>query len=560
MKFKVIKALSETGLNKKELENLVETPKDKSLGDYSFPCFSLAKKFKKNPSEIAENLVGKIKSENDFEKVEAVGGYVNFFVDGKELFRKVVSDVLKEGKKYGSSSKKNLREKIMVEFSQPNTHKAFHVGHLRGTSLGESLARILEFSGNKVVRANYSGDTGMHVAKWIWYYKKYYKKELSGDEGEIAKIYVDAVKKIGDNKKYIAEVEEINRKLHNKKDKELERLWRETRKISLDAFERIYSELNTHFDEYFFESEVEDEGKKIAEELVKKKIAEVSDGAVIMDLKKYGLNVWVLLRSDGTVLYSAKDLALAERKFKRFKIDRSIYVVGAAQRLHFYQLFKTLELMGFKEAKKCEYVPVTEVRFPWGKMSSRTGENTLYSEFKEKIVGLAVKEVEKRFKLESTEVYDRALAIAIASMKYVMLKQDTNKNLIFDPKEALKFEGDTGPYLLYSYARAQSILRKAKYRRTNSKLESLKVKDSEKTLTSEILRFPEIVSHASINLAPNLIANYAYELSKRFNEFYHDVQVIGSNEEKNMLKLVDAFSQTLENSLDLLGIPVIEVM
>jgi arginyl-tRNA synthetase len=211
-------------------------------------------------------------------------------------------------------------------------------------------------------------------------------------------------------------------------------------------------------------------------------------------------------------------------------------------------------------ADKCKHISYGMVRFPWGKMSSRSGDNVLYSDFKNELVNYSMKEVEKRFKdLESTEVYDRALAISIASLKYSMLKQDTNKNLVFDPKKSLSFEGDTGPYLLYSYARALSILKKAEYHQRR-KFEIEKISDSEKKLIVELGNFPEIVKSASKTLSPNLIANYSFQLAKTFSEFYHNCQVIGSEEEKFRLKLVDCFSQTIKNSLHLLGIPVIPEM
>ena len=558
MKKEVVNLLKFVGLGNAELERLIEIPRESEMGDYAFPCFVLAKKFKKNPTEIAKEIAGKIKS-GKFEKVEAVGEYVNFFVDRIKLVKKVINEIEKEGDNYGSG--KYGKEKIMIEFSQANTHKAFHMGHIRGTCLGESLSRILEFSGKKVMRVNYQGDTGMHVAKWLWDYQKFHPdEELKKDESWIAGIYVEAVKKLASDKTLEEEVRELNRLLESRKDKKLNSLWKKTRSISLKSLEKIYHELNTHFDEYFFESNFEKRGKKIVKELVKKKIAEVSEGATIIDLKKYNLGVWVLLRGDGTVLYSAKDLALAEKKFDEFKIDKSIYVVGAAQKLHFYQLFKTLELMKFKNAKKCEYVPVSEVRFPWGKMSSRSGDNVLYFNFKKQIVDLALKEVEKRYhELESVEVYDRAFAIAIASMKYFMLKQDVNKNLIFNPKESISFEGNTGPYLLYSYARARSILRNGNYKKLK-RIKVEKVEEEEKKLANKLGEFREVVKKSGEELAPNLVANYAYELSKTFGEFYHAVKVVGSKNEDFKLKLVDSFSQVIRNALELLGIPVIEEM
>jgi arginyl-tRNA synthetase len=540
-------------LLKKDL--VIETPSNPELGDYAVPCFTLAKELKKNPFEIAKDIASKLKIKG-IAKIQATGPYVNFFVDQAQLVADTIETIQKEKDKYGK--KAYGKERVMIEFSQANTHKAFHVGHIRGTSLGESLARIMEFCGNTTVRANYQGDTGMHVAKWLWCYLTYHKKEkLQKDEAWIASIYVDAVKRLAEKPELQNDVDEINRKLESR-DKAINALWETTRKLSLDSLETIYKELNTSFDEYFFESQLEKRGKEIAKELVKQNIAEVSKGATIINLEKYDLGVWVLLRADGTVLYSTKDLALAEKKFKEHKIDKAVYVVGSAQRLHIQQLFKTLELMKFKQAKNCHYVPVTEVRLPTGKMSSRTGENILYSEFKQELVDQAKDEIQKRYKLDTKELERRALAVAIASIKYAMLKQDTNKLLTFIKEEAMRFEGDTGPYLLYSYARARSILEKANYAKKKYAIKD--ITNEEKNLASKLSKFPEIVHQSYRELSPNILANYANELSQLFNEFYHACPVIGSEQEQVRLVLVDSFSQVLKNTLHLLGIPVIEKM
>ena len=558
MKNEIIAILrKEISLSEKELESLLEIPPSPALGDFAFPCFVLSKKLKKNPNEIAQSLAEKIPKKG-FEKVEAKGPYLNFFVDKNTLAEKTLSEILKKKEKYGSLDT-GKGKTVMIEFSQPNTHKAFHIGHVRGTSLGESLSRILEYSGTKVIRANYMGDTGMHIAKWIWCYEKYHSNEkLKDDESWIADIYVDSIKKLKEHPEFQEEANEINRKLEDKSDKKLKKLWEKTRKLSLDAFERIYKEFDTKFDKYFFESEVEIEGKKISKELVRKKIAKISEGATIVDLKKYNLGVWVLLRSDETALYSAKDLALAKRKFEEFKLDKSIYIVGNAQRLHFYQLFKTLELMKFGNQDKFRYIPVMEVRFPWGKMSSRTGDNILYSNFKGELMKEVKKQLEKKEKLSEQNLEKRALAITISALKYSMLKQDVSKNFIFNKDEAMKFEGNTGPYLLYTYARAKSILRKAKSKKF--KLEIPKLDETEKKLISQLSSFPEIVNKVQESFAPNLIANYAYVLSQSFNEFYHSHQVIGSENENFLLALVETSSQVLKNALNLLGIEVLEKM
>ncbi len=558
MKEKIIALLKKTGISASI--DLIEVPKDPSMGDFALPCFILAKQFKKNPVEIAKDIASKIKLGDDFEKIEALGAYVNFFVNRKKTALNVLQRIGKEKSKYGSNNL-GKGKKFMIEFSQPNTHKAFHVGHIRGTSLGESLARIKEFCGNKVIRANYSGDTGMHIAKWIWCYTKYHSKEkLKDDESWIAGIYVDAVKRLDDNEDLQEEVDEINRKLDSRSDKKLIDLWQKTRKLSINSWKPIYNDLGANFDVNFFESEFEENGKKIAKTLVEKGIAEISDGAIIMDLKKDNLGVWVLLRKDGTVLYSAKDLALAEIKLQKYKIDESLIITNFEQNLHFQQLRKTLELMKFKHWEKYEHLGYESVRLPEGKMSSRTGTNILYADFRNELVDEASKEIKSRAKVSGKELEKRAIAIAVAAMKYSMIKQDSNKVITFNPKEAIHFEGDTGPYLLYSYARARSILRKVKAKTKVKKIEITDISDVEKRLVSALGKFPEVIVHAYEQLAPNLIANYAFGLAQTFNEFYHASQVIGSEAETFRLKLVESFTQVLKNALHLLGIPVIEEM
>ncbi|MAH47994.1 hypothetical protein CMI37_19385 [Candidatus Pacearchaeota archaeon] len=595
--------LKEVGLSRGEVEELVEVPPQDDLGDYAFPCFALAKKEKKNVMLIAEELAEKIRRDGlpkEISNVDFKGGYVNFFIDKKILAARVLAGVGVVG-----GAGRRAGGKVMIEFSQANTHKAFHIGHIRGTSIGESLARIFEAVGNKVVRANYQGDTGMHVAKWIWCYNKYHKNEkLKKDESWVAGIYVDAVKRLAKNEKLQQEVNEVNKKLDARQDKELNELWKKTRKLSLDSLEIIYKDLNTKFDKYYFESDMEKGGKQIVKELVKKKVAKVSDGAVIMDLSRFalknpdsqftlalgrnvskskspthlplanpnklvksksldyvkgnkGLGVWVLLRSDGTVLYSAKDLALAEKKFKDFKLDRSLYVVANEQDLHMKQLVKTLKLDGVKNAGKIGHVSYGMVRLPTGKMSSRTGDNILYSDFKKEIVSYAESEIAKRFKLSKKELEKRGLAVAVAAIKYSMLKQSSNKNIIFDKTQALKFEGDTGPYLLYSYARASSIVRKVKGGKV---MKIVDLKDEEIRLLKKLDGFGSVVESAYDNLAPSLIANYCYELAKDFNEFYHCCPVLGSEEEGFRLQLVEAFRVVMKKGLGLLGVGVLGEM
>ncbi len=555
------KALNEKGINlkEKEIEKFLEIPPSLDMGDYAFPCFFLAEKLKQEPKQIALAIREKIGTPSlDFDDIQTSGPYINFFLNRKDFARQLISDIAKQKNNFGKLKKTS--EKVMVEFSQPNTHKAFHVGHIRGTSLGESLSRILGFCGVKVIRANYSGDTGMHVAKWIWCYKKYHSKtKLKKDESWIASIYVDAVKRLSQNEKLQKQADIINKKIEDKSDKEINKLWQKSRKFSIDSWGKIYNELNTKFNIYYFESEVEKKGKEIAKELVKKGIAKISEGATIINLKKYDLGVWVLLRSDGTVLYSAKDIALAEKKYKKYDLDSSFYVVANEQDFHMKQLFKTLELMKFREAKNMKHISYGMVKLPEGKMSSRTGNNILYSDFIKEVSDFAKKRIKERIlKISKSELEKRALIVSIAAIKYAMLKQNAMKTITFKKEDALNFEGDTGPYLLYSYARASSILKKSKSKLKTFKIINLAQKEFE--LVNKISKFQEVVLNAYKNSNPALVANYSYSLAQTFNEFYHAHPVIGAEQESFRLALVGAFRQTMKNSLNLLGINVLEKM
>lgn len=548
-------------LNLKEIENLIEIPKNPELGDYAFPCFVLSKQLRKSPDLIAKDLEKKINKTKVFSEVKSVAGYLNFFVNKNDFAQKVIYNVLKQKKRYGYS-KSHKKKSIMIEFSQPNTHKAFHVGHIRGTSIGESLSRIHEFFGDKVIRANYSGDTGMHIAKWIWCYNKYHKNEkLKNNEQWIASIYVDAVKRLKENKEYQEEVNEINRLIDKKLNNSINNLWKKTRKLSIDSWKEIYKELNTHFDVHYFESNLESKAKKLSNKLVKNKIAKIDNGAVIVDLKKYGLDIWVVLRSDGTVLYSAKDLALAYKKLEDFpKINSSIVLIAHEQDFYFKQLEKVLELMKFKKADNYNHLFFGMVRLPSGKMSSRTGENILYSDFIKEVKDFSKKRIiQKSGKINKKELEKRAEILSIASIKYSMLKQSPNKNIVFKKEDALNFEGNTGPYILYTYARANSILRKAKLK-TSEKINIKDIEKIENELLKKIQNFSEVVQNAYKNLNPSLIANYSYELAQLFNEFYHSCPVIGSENEEFRISLIKCFKQVLENSLNLLGIETLEEM
>jgi arginyl-tRNA synthetase len=412
-----------------------------------------------------------------------------------------------------------------------------------------------------VISANYIGDIGTHIAKWLWFYTKFYKGKIPKQKIEkwLGEIYAQAAKKVESHEKYHTEAAEVLKKLEAK-DKKLTKLWQETRKLSLNELNKIYKTLGVKADITFYESQVESEGKKIVHELLKKGLVKKDKGAILIDLKKYDLDVFLLLKSDGAALYSTKDLALAKLKFQKYKIDMAIYITAQEQVHYFKQLFKTLELMGFKQASKCYHLPYSFILMHGKKMASRAGEivsfEDLFNEAKEK----ALEEIKKR-NPKNKEVDVIARKIALAALKYGMLKQSAEKTIDFDFEHSLTFEGDTGPYLQYALVRAKKIISKAG--KSSAKVNYALLKTQQETdLAKAIAKFPELVAKAAEQYTPNVIANYAYELTQVFNTFYEKCPVIKADAKTKAARvlLVWAFAQVLKNALNLLGIDEVEVM
>ncbi len=517
-------------------ESLLERPPKEVSADLALPCFRIAK----NPMETAKGIAAKFRKGVYIQRVEAAGPYVNFYADWDKLSKDVVSSASK--KSFGKGAKK--KERVMVEFIGNNTHKAFHIGHFRNACLGDSLVRILRFSGYGVIAANYLGDIGAHVAKCLWLYAKQYSgKEPSSNKGRwLGDIYAEASSMLEGNEENRKEYLEVLKRLYDGESKIMS-VWKKTREWSLEEFHNINRELGIDIDVTFYESDVERKSVEFANDALRKGIAKRSDGAIIFDLKGFGLDVLVVLRSDGTPLYSTKDLELAKLKFEKYRIDRSVYVVGSEQKLYLKQVFKSLELMGFKQAKQCHHLSYELVTLKGGKMSSRAGNVILYED--------VMKEALEKAKKVSE---DSAKEVAVAALKYSMLNRDNNKAIVFDDEEALSFEGDTGPYLLYTYARARSILMKSK------KKPLFKKAPEARSVIKKMAGFPYIVQHACNEMKPHYVAVYMHELASCFNEFYHANKVIGSENEASLLAVVKSLASVMNTGLELMGIPVIERM
>ena len=539
----------------------LEHPEDLSHGDYSSNiAMVLAKQTSQKPRELAEKIVKEIlkKKPKEVSKIEVAGpGFINFFLV-PDFFTSHIKDILKEGEKFGNNKNFN-KQKITVEYTDPNLFKEFHIGHLMDNAIGESIARIVELNGAKVKRVCYQGDVGLHVAKTVWAIKKSeeFKKTMSAYE--LGQFYAKGAKAYETTDNIKKEIVEVNKKIYDKSDKEINKIYDAGRKASLEYFERIYKMLGTKFDEYFFESQTGPFGKEIVEKNTGR-IFEKSDGAIIFKGENYGLHTRVFINSEGLPTYEAKELGLSKIKYDRTKYDKSIIIAGNDINEYFKVLLKTMSLIFPDLASKTTHISHGMLRLPSGKMSSRTGDvitamsllNDIESKVLEKMTEGEIPEKEKKGIAEK---------IAVGALKYSILKQVTGKDIIFDFDKSLSFEGDSGPYLQYSYARARSILRKAKEEGVKAKI--LNLNPSEITELEKIIyRFPEVVERAGHEYSPHYIASYLIELSSSFNNFYAKGKIVDKKDKNSPFKvaLTEAFSIVMKNGLNLLGIQALERM
>jgi arginyl-tRNA synthetase len=540
--------------------------------------------------EIAEQVKAAIGNVPGISHIEAVKGYLNLYFATSEYARRVVDEVLTSRADFGRGAAKT--ERVMVEYAQPNTHHSFHIGHARNTILGEVLARLMEFAGFETIRATYPGDMGLSVMTAVWAYDKFYKgQEPEGihERGRWqVKIYAEATAQLepkenetpeekAQREAYDAERREMLRKWEAD-DPYVHQMWLLTREWSLEEFRDILRILDVKMDVWFYESEANKLGKEIVDELIAKGLAEDErpTGPVIVKIdEKLGLikekyRTMVILRSDGTTLYSTKDLALAKQKFEQYHVDRSIYVVDFRQSLHFQQVFKILELWGFPQAAKCYHLSYGYVTLPEGAMSSRRGRVVLFKDVYDEAVKRALSvESERTGNIPENEREKIAEQIGLGALVYSMLSVDNNKDIVFDINEALSFDGRTGPYIQNAHVRANSILKKAGMEsgkvENNSSLSTFQYEltKHEIELIEQISRFPNTVQQAANEYRPLVMAAYAYDLANAFHSFYHAVPVLQSENEnmrKARLCLVAAAKQTLANALRLLDIKAPEVM
>ncbi|MBN2101594.1 MAG: arginine--tRNA ligase [Candidatus Aenigmarchaeota archaeon] len=539
---------------KKEVDEkdiALETPPNEKMGDFAFPCFTLSKKMKKSPVNIAKELADKIRPSGMIDEVKPVGPYLNFFADWEKLGKNILESIKNDGNDYGKGEGGLT---YLLEVFQANPFKSFHIGHVKNAVFGEAINRILLFNGFKTITVNFSGDVGTHVAKWLWYFKKFYKDEIPKEDFSkwAGEIYASACEKAEEKEEYKEEVAEINR-LVDRKDSSIMDLWKNIRDLCYDDLKKIKDELGVSVEKWYPESETVAEGKKVVKELIEKGILEESDGAYIANLEKYNLGVLVFMRNDGTPLYAAKDAGLLHIKKKDHKVDKFLYVVASEHELYFKQLFKVYELAGFSKPDDNIHISYGLVTLKEGKMASRLGNVIVYEDLKNEMIKRAKEEIEKRNPdLENKD--EIARIVAFGAMKFTMLNIDNVKPIKFDWDEALDMQGRTGPYIQYTHARICSLLRKAE---AGGTIDASLLKDEKEiSLLRHLSKFGQIVEDAGRELKPLIITNYVYELASKFNEFYQFVPVIKADEDvkKARIGLIEAVKQVLGNGMWILGI------
>lgn len=539
----------------------IESPPDPKLGDFAYPVFKVAKQMKKNPVELATELAAKIGPSSLIEKIQSAGPYVNFYLKIEVFGEQVLNEIIEKKSEYGNQTV-GKGKKILVEYAQPNTHKEFHVGHIRNAVYGQSIVNLMRANGYQVIPTSYIGDIGAHVAKALWGLQKFHQDEEFAKEDrarKLGEIYTQATKAVDENEDLKSEIAQVQKDLENG-DEVLTALWKKTRAWSLDAFKQIFKELNIKPEAWYFESEVEKPGKELVSKLLTDGLAKKSEGAVIVDLSDEDLGAFLILKSDGSSLYATKDLALALKKDKDYKADRQIFIVDVRQSLYLQQLFATLKRMGF--TKQLIHLSYDMVNLPEGTMSSRVGNIVTYEQLRDTMTEKLINETRQRHEDWSDKKVEQvARHIAIASMTFMMLRQDPQSIITFDMDEALSFDGFTAPYLLYVFARIESIKKKVnKKAKVNV---SLLVHPKEHALLRKLAEYPEMVERAGLQENVGAIAVWVFELAQLFNEYYHEVHIADDEDENRMrarLALLDSVSQSINNALSILNIETLKEM
>ncbi len=537
-----------------ELYDMLEYPPDANMGDLALPCFKLSRSLRRAPAQIAETLAGALEGDNLFARVEAVSGYLNIFFDGAALAARITSEVKAAGETYGSPMD-GVGKTVVLDYSSPNVAKPFHIGHLGTTVIGHSLKLLHEFAGWKCVGINYLGDWGTQFGKLIVAYKKWGNREAieKGGIDKLVELYVRINNAISEDADGEALANEARAEFHKMEtgDEENISLWKWFIEISLAEYEKTYKQLNITFDSYKGESFYTDKMPAQVQKLRDMGLLKIDDGASIVDLSEWSMPPCLILKRDGSTLYPTRDIAAAVYRKEHYKFDRTIYVTSSQQCLHFQQWFKVLELMGYPWYNELVHVPYGTVSVNGAKLATRTGNVVLLRDlFAQAIEKVSAIMVEKNPALAGRE--DIATQVGVGAIVFHYLSNSRIRDINFIMEDALSFDGNTGPYAQYTYARTCSILRKYE---GDAAWRSAEATAEEAALAKTIAMFPERVKTAIADYEPSVITRYILELCAAFNRFYHECAILSCEDEairESRVALTAATNRVLGTALRLI--------